>query len=319
MAIIESSVEGPITAVSLDMTATPPVLTISCMGTTVMFTDGTTANGRIKRIRTPTTTLSIQQFMDNTPFPGRAEAGFIGGTLIAEGTVDTNMVPIVLNANFIDVEPSESVLLGAVTQNDAGSPRQISINGAPISMLTDARLCSNPDNPGQPIYVNQYGFAINPASIQLGSSEAVPTSAEGYYAAGNFHAFLFEYGGSGDLAVVPPTTPQLSIERADYREDGSLVHYDVRGFATRFHLPNGAPNQSIDIYRLDFNPATGLHERMRIDSADVETRETGYERWRLSHTGNRPGGFRSGPPRFLMAVNVNENFSEQTEPDIRED
>lgn len=318
MAIVESSIEGPISAITLDNAVTPPVVTVQCMDMTVRFSPGSTASGREKAIRSPSGKLSLAQLADVTSFPGRSEQGFLGGTLIAEGSVDTDDNPTVLDADFMDVEPAESVLLGVVTRNDSGSPRELEINGVPVSMLTDARLCSNPDDPSSPIFQNQFGFPIDPNSIQLGSAEPLPSSAEGYFASGTFHAFLFEYGGTGTLATDPTTTPQISIERASYRDEGTRVRYEARGFATTAHSTPGTA-QDIEFFRLDLNPASGQLEPMRLDSAETDDVEPGFVRWRAELRGNKPGGFRSGAPLFLMVRNNNGNASEQAEPDIREE
>ncbi|TWU05689.1 hypothetical protein [Stieleria varia] len=318
MAIIESSVEGPISSITLDHSVSPPGVLVRCMNMTVRFAPGLTASGREKAIRTPTTKLTPAQLAATSLFPGRSEQGFLGGTLIAEGTVDTAQTPTILEADFMDVEPAESVLLGTVTKNDPGPQRQLEINGVPVAMLTDSRLCSNADDPASPIFQNQFGFPISPDSIQLGTSEAVPSSAEGYFASATFHAFLFEYGGTGTLVTDPATTPQISIERASFRDEGTRVRYEARGFATTAHSAAGTA-QDIELFRLDLNPATGQLEPMLIDSADLDDVETGFVRWRAEARGNKPGGFRSGAPLFLMVRNNNGNATEQTEPDIREE
>lgn len=290
------------------------------MGVTIRFLPGVTATGRDRAIKTPTQLLTPADFLSSVPFPGRAESGFIGGTVIAEGTFDTDSN--VLLADFIEVEPAESVLLGALTENAAGTPRKLRINGVPVVMLTDPRMPANPDNPAVPIYQNQYGFPMKIETATLSPTGPTPTpppapsSAEGYFAGGTFHAFLFEYGGTGSLLQDPIATPQIVMERASYRDEGTRIRFDARGFVTDSHA-GGAP-QNVELFRVDINPATGLEQETPIDRAATDVVEAGFQRWRVDFKGNKPGGFLAGVPLKVVVRNHSGPASAELEPDVRE-
>lgn len=318
MARVESSIEGPILSVAADPSGVG--VDVVAMGVTIRFLPGTTASNRTRTIKTPTKTLSISEFRSTTPFPGRTEDGFIGGTVIAEGAFDTDTN--VLLADFMTVEPAESVLLGALTQNSAGTPRQLRINGVPIVMLTDSRMPANPDDSANPIYMNQYGFPFKIETALLSPTgptpvpPPAPTSAEGYFANNVFHAFLFEYGGTGTLLNDPVAVPQISMERASYRDEVTRVRFEARGFVTSAH--DGDAIQDVELFRVDLNPATGSMQETPIDSASVERVEPGVQRWRVEFRGNKPGGFLSGVPLKVLVKNHSGPVSTDMEPDVRE-
>lgn len=324
MAKVDSEVEGPIQSIVLDGVGTG--VTIKAMEVTIRFTPGTTTSGRKKTIKTPVKELTPAQLSDSQLFPGRTEPGFVGGTIIAEGVYDTDTNT--LDANFITVEPAETVLLGALTENSPGTPRLLRINGCPIVMLTDDRMPANPDDPTAPIFMNQYGFPIKIESADLSATVAAPapTSAEGYFAGGNFHAFLFEYGGTGTLLVDPANTPQVSLERASYRDRGNEFEVEARGFVTTSHQLAGSP-QNIRVYRVDINPSTGQEVKNSINPTDldIDRVEDGFERWRFRSRRPKPGGFLSGVPLLIRVENLSGNDPatgqpafDETEPDVRE-
>ncbi len=318
MAKVEASIEGPIQSVATDPTGTGA--DIVAMGMTIRFVPGTTASGRTRTIKTPTKTLTPAELRTPTSFPGRVESGFVGGTVIAEGEFDTDTN--LMLADFLQVEPAESVLLGALTQNAAGTPRQIQINGVPIVMLTDVRMPANPDDPSNPVFMNQYGFPFKIDTAVLSPTgptpnpPPAPTSAEGYFAGNTFHAFLFEYGGTGTLVKDPVTTPQISMERASYRDEGTRVRFEARGFVTSAHA--GGAIQNVELIRVDLDPATGTLQETPVDSARVEVVEAGFQRWRVEFRGNKAGGFLSGIPLKVIVKNHSGPASAELEPDVRE-
>jgi len=324
MANIEASIEGPVESV----TANGPGVVIRTMDVAVHFTPGQTATGLPKTIESPATELTVAQLLDPTSFPGRPESGFEGGTIIAEGSFDTDSN--VFHADAIAIEPAESVLLGAVTENSAGPPRVLRINGTEVEMLTDPRMPANPDNPAQPIYFNEFGFQIKVESIQESPTgptpdpPPAPSAAEGYFADGKFYAFLFEYGGPGELVVDPTTTPQVSMERASYRDRGTQFEVEARGFATSSHAPAGTL-QNIEVFRVDVDPATGDEVETPLDQADVEDVAPGFQRWRARIRENKGGGLLAGVPELIRVKNHSGitpdglPAREQDTPDIRED
>ncbi len=158
-------------------------------------------------IHTPTANITLQQLADPTYFPGRDQPGFIGGTaiLIGEVVIDANGVATPVIAD-VEIEPSETVLLGALTKNEGGMRALL---GVPMKESTEPRLPSEG-------YFNEFGFAVLPDTIPVGAFAAV----EGYYAPdGYFYHFLVEAGG-GDL--VDAATHQTSITRARCDPGGRL-------------------------------------------------------------------------------------------------
>lgn len=319
MALIEASVEGPIQSVAADPTGIGA--DVMATGIRIRFIPGTTASGRMKTIKTPAKTLTPAELRNPAPFPGRTEPGFVGGTIIADGVFDTDNN--LMLADFLTVEPAETVLLGALTQNAAGTPRLLKINGVPIVMLTDTRMPANLENPMSPIFKNQYGFPMKIETAVLSPSGPTPnpapppSSAEGYFAAGTFFAFLFEYGDTGTLLKDPVTTPQISIERAAYRDEGARIRFEARGFVTSAHA--GGAIQNVELFRVDLNPATGQQVETPIDSARVEVVEPGFQRWRVEFRDNKPGGFLAGVPLKVVVKNHSGgDVKDETVPDVRE-
>lgn len=304
MALIESMVEGPITSISLISATT---LRINAMGVMVEFNS---ASG--ESIKTPTTELTVQQLADPTPFPGRTQAGFVGGTIIAEGEFDTDSNLLI--AKTIEVEPAETVLMGKLTTVSSAPPVSLAINGVSVEMLTDTRLPSNSDAPSSPQYVNQYGFPIELLDSYV--NEEVPTSVEGYFVGNVFHAFLFEFGGDGKLVVDPAATPQINIERAEFRDDGAAGRYEARGFLTTSH--SGNP-QVVEVYRVN-----GTDEFL-LGQAKVQAKTPGFARWDFSERSNHPGGVPLVPEliRVKNIISVVDpgslNPTSQLSPEVRPD
>ena len=310
MAIIEASIEGPMGKPSLNGT----VVNVPAMGITVRFTPGKTATNRVKAISTPTRSfepLTLAEFTSTVSLPGRTLGGFEGATIIAEGTFDT--VAKVLDADFIDVEPSETVLIGALTRVSPAAASPLAINGVDVFMLRDSRLPANRKNKnGAPVFYNQYSFPmdINSAvtSDTAGATDA-PSSVEGFYGdhptdAGKkaFHAFLFEYGDTGVLADRPDVTPQISIERApQFRDEGTLWNVRARGTLSALH-PNVSPlNQQLMLFVLnDQGAAMPIPGGLDIDLDDLND---GFVRWRL-RTELAKSGVLVDPPRALLIRNI---------------
>lgn len=167
-------------------------------------------------VATPTKVLADNaELADPTPFPGRSQPGFIGGTAIIDGLViDGVATPLT-----VFVEPSENVLLGAVTANGTGG---MVVQNVPVVELNDplGRI------PSEGVH-NVFGFPVIPATIPVGTGVA----AEGYFAGGSFHYFLIE-ADAGTL--VNATDPAVSITRARCVAGGSLR---VQGGA---YLPDNA-------------------------------------------------------------------------------
>jgi hypothetical protein len=171
------------------------------------------------KIHTPTAELDIYQLADPSRFPGLNRDGFVGSTAILIGEVeiapDGTATPMITD---VAIEPAETVLLGVVTKNEAGS---MELLGIPLAESTDARLPSEG-------YHNEFGFTVYPATIPVGTSAAV----EGYYGDdGIFRHFLVEAAGG---VLTEPTTPQSSVLRARCSPGGSL---EVQGAS---YLPASA-------------------------------------------------------------------------------
>lgn len=181
-------------------------VTLTVFGTQVVVQPGVP-------VATPTAILTNDQLADPTPFPGRSEAGFIGGTAIVDGLV-INGVATPLT---VFVEPSENVLLGEVTAN---GPDGLVVQGVPMVELNDPRI------PSDGVH-NIFGFPILPSSIPVGTGIA----AEGYFAGGAFHHFLIE-ADAGTL--VDTANPAVSVTRARCVPGGELR---VQGGA---YLPDNA-------------------------------------------------------------------------------
>ncbi len=251
MALVEASVEGTIDSIDTDNNggAIMTTMTAGAKRVTILYSPGnvitvpqvaTGTKVRQKSIRTPSQRLSVSQLISKVPLPGRgAIEGFEGGTIIADGYYDTQAGRNVLLANHLAVEPGETVLIGAVTGNDG---TKVSINTVDIAPLTDSRLSTNPAAPGTPVFLNDSGFEITLASIlpdpttaQVPGAAPLPaTAAEGYFANGQFHAFLIEYGQPGLLASLPDAAlpidyPRISIERAQVRVEANGFEIEIRG------------------------------------------------------------------------------------------
>jgi len=326
MAKIESSLEGTIESIAADAAGSGVVVT--AMNVSIHFTTGTTASRRTKSIKTPVKTLTPAQLMNTKKFPGRNDVGFVGGTIIADGNFDT--ATNTLEADFIKVEPAETVLLGALTAN---SPGNLRINGCLIEMLTDDRMPANPIDPANPIFMNQFGFPMKIASAAVSPTgptpnpPPAPSSVEGYFMGDRFYAYLFEYGGTGQLLIDPAVVPQISLGRASYRDRGNNFEVQARGFVTTSHVPAGSPLQDVRVFRVDRNPTTGQLVETEIppDKLEIDRVEAGFERWRFQTRQPKQNGLLSGVPELIRVKNLSGivtgtglPVSAQIEPDVRE-
>lgn len=270
MAIVEASHEGTIQQIDPIVQGGVTVgLTILSMGVTIRYLPGPVrleppaAAGvkvRQKSIKSPSQRLTIQDVLAAAPFPGISYpgnppvTGFTNGTVIAEGFYDSTSAPGFFDANHLEVEPAENVLIGALTDNSAGV---IKINNTVAIPLTHNQLSTNPESPATPVFKNEFGFPISPDPTSViptpvgpnpppPAAAPAPTAAEGYFAQGQFHFHNFEYGGPGTL-LAPPNTPLISVIRAQVRDRGDSFEIDIRGHASTPHQPPGGPRQNIQV------------------------------------------------------------------------
>ena len=229
------------------------------MGLAVVI-DGNAFPGAARdgRVKTPTVTLTAQQLTDPTPLPARTAAGFAGATAIVAGNYDPadgrvhvrlqtppgnqGAVPFESNPTVL-IEPAETVLVGPVTKND---PAGFDVNGVPVLLLTDARLVADPPR-------SEFGFPIRLETVPL----LAPATIEGYYGNnGVFQAFVVEADGA--LVIDPAVTPQISIMRAEARNEGASYRLRLRGAVTTAHVTNLNDRAVIEIYRIDDSGDTFL-------------------------------------------------------------
>ncbi len=251
MAVIDAEIEGRIT--DADPAGAGAMLTV--VGVSVLVPDGT-------EIRTPTKLLTVAELLDPTPFPGRAEDGFIGGTAIVEGTFDT--ATGLLTATSVEVEPAENLLLGALT---AFAPA--TINLVPVVLLPE----DEPRLPADPL-VNEFGFPVVMNDKVLDQ----PAAADGYYDGAIFRAYHMEVAATADLVS---NDPQIVITRAQFQErdpaDERGDSFDIRGAVTMMHAPPGVTLQLIEVFRLDGGVATSLGQT----EAERDPEFPRFARWRM--------------------------------------
>lgn len=279
---IEGAVEGPITAVTLNGAD----LTLTVMGMTINVPAGVP-------ITSSSTTLTPERLADPTPLPGRTQPGFVGGTAIVTGTADEAGV---ITAADVFVEPAENVLTGVVTASVNGA---IEINRVPISLDNDPRMPSFPLR-------NAFGFAIDPATVTAGNAG----SAEGYFAAGVFHAFLVEV--DGPTQVLDPN-PQVSVLRAQCRERTPNTQrgdeVEVRGGVTTAHVAPTVTTQTIQVFRVD----NGIATLLGTTTATLDPLNPGFAEWRFRATTPPSADPVLGAcPTLVRAVNVSPGANNAT-------
>lgn len=201
---VPAELEGRITAIEI---ASGPLginnLGVSSNKLSVMGVEVWIPNGMT--IHTPVAALSFSELLGDS-FPGRDEAGFMGGTAI----IEAETINGVTMAMHVFVEPSENVLIGAVTDNANGT---LSILGLEVQLIDDYRMLG--------VAMTENGFLVDLTTTEPGSFAV----AEGYFGNDNvFHAFAIEAVGE---ILGPPN--QTSITRARCDIDGS---FDVRGAST---------------------------------------------------------------------------------------
>lgn len=242
MALIpDANVEGPLTQ--------PPSLngnqlTLMVAGVTVIADLNTI-------IRTPTRRLNLAEVEDTTPFPGRADPGFVNGSAQADGSYDTT--DGVLRADRLFLEPGEHVLVGPIANPTAAGAI---VNGVHAELTNDPRIPSDP-------ILNEFGFPIQPDSITADST----TAAEGYYDGNILRAFAITVDAPDAILTTNPIIqPQISLMRARAVDKDGTYRLDIRGAVTLHHSPGFQP-QEIDVYRLDDNNVATFLGRTRSKRA----------------------------------------------------
>lgn len=156
-------------------------------------------------ISSPTKQLTVSQLLNAAPLPGRSQPGFVGGTAIISGISE----PGDRIAEEVFVEPAENVVLGQITDS-------MEIEDMPFVLINDTRI------PAAPIR-NGFGFEILASSLAAG----MPASAEGYFSAGVFYAFLVEVDGG---TLKNAGVREVSIQRAECRQrTNGQLELEVRG------------------------------------------------------------------------------------------
>ncbi|MCA9034277.1 MAG: hypothetical protein KDA91_04050 [Planctomycetaceae bacterium] len=285
----DAELEGPLKSVD------PTTAELSVMGMRVIV-DGNT------RIESPSATLTIDQLKDTASLPGRTQQGFEGGTATVTGTVD----PMTGNvtAATVFVEPSENVILGVVTENNAG---ELKVNGVQIKYLNDPRI------PLKAVQ-NEFGFEVKRESIPV----ATPVAVEGYYDGTDFQTFLVEIDGPATLAN---PDPQVSVLRAQTRERRADRGDDVtvRGAVTTAHVTPGTTRQTIGIYRVD----NGVEALIATVQARIVADTPGFAKWSFNGaTDPSTHPVYGRAPRIIKAVNLSAGAnlaSDQIDAEVREE
>lgn len=239
--------EGPISAV----TANGLAGTITSMGMTITVPE-------TAPVSTPTAALDMARFADSTPFPGRAEPGFVGGTVIATGCVktDANGAHVYL-ADSVSSDVNENVMLGIVTglpTVDAEQKVRLEVLGTPVELLQDARMPAHHLS-------NLYGMEIIPESVVPGNE----ISIEGYYGDTDpktLHAWAAEVGG-GNLVLVSDA-PQVSIQRFRCAGDLSLLGGIYFGAAAGPSCNFDRSRHSLRLFNVEAN------QQIPFNSADTK-------------------------------------------------
>jgi hypothetical protein len=275
MALYDTEIEGTVSGIAADGTG----VKMTVNGIDVRFAVSAT-----NKLSTPAGALTITQLLDTSPLPGRASTGFEAGTAIVIGKFDSNTKQ--LAASEITIEPSENVIVGGITRNDDGPPRQIEVNGVLIALIEDTRLKAAPVR-------NEFGFDVKPETITID----MPASVEGYFSGGKFHAFVLEVDGP---ALLVNANPQVSVLRAQGRSRGAEYDLDARGAITTSHATVGQ-TQRIEIYRVDV--VGGVPVENRIGGLQVRVIAGGFSKWRFDERITAGPGFLANPPTMIRTYN----------------
>ncbi|MHC1726147.1 MAG: hypothetical protein AB9866_09105 [Syntrophobacteraceae bacterium] len=160
------------------------------------------------------------ELMLGANLPGRTVPGFMGGTAIINGTA---LPSGSMRATDIFVEPSENVLIGAVTASTCTNANCARGNDVLSILKTQVRPISDPRM--QFSIVNDFGFSVDLTGANLVGTAA---AAEGYFVAPReFRYFLLEITGA---PLRNPGIAEVSIQRAQCREDAvNGIQLDVLG------------------------------------------------------------------------------------------
>lgn len=219
-------VEGPVNRTTFNADGTG---TMVVMGVTVHVPADLIAES-------PTTALNVRHLCIRNRLPGRLEPGFVGGTALINGIVESATGKF--TATAITVEPAENVVIGTVS-----SISPLKIQNTEIAFINDPRITTG--------IVNTFGFPALLSGLALGQ----PAAAEGYFASGKLQGYVVELDENAPLAE---DVTQINIMRAASRErtpnNGRGDEVDMRGF---FYSQNGAQPQ-IQVFRDDNGVLTSL-------------------------------------------------------------
>lgn len=258
-----AAIEGPIESIVGGATRT---LTVA--GVPIILAPGVT-------ISSPTTTRPGSQglvaWFAGNPFPGRSQAGFIGGTAIGDGTVDATNRFV---ATSVFSEPAENGLVGVVTAsscataNCQGPGDFLRVQGVAAIPILDptvpARIVARPP-------VNGFGFEVDLAGRNLVGE---PIGIEGYYGNINgfpvaaptekaFHYFLVEFASEDPDLMLNKAIDEVVATRAQCTTGGGL---EIRG--ANHARVTGPSNTPVG------NPAGGLIRIIQRGTPNVVLGET---------------------------------------------
>jgi hypothetical protein len=184
----------------------------------------------------PTNDLNVRHLCIRNRLPGRIEPGFVGGTALINGIIETATGKF--TATDITVEPAENVAIGVVT---GISPLKIQFTE--VAFIADPRITTQT--------INAYGFPALLDNLALGQN----VSAEGYFASGKLQAYVVQLD---ETAALAEDVTQINIMRAASRErtpnNNRGDEVDMRGF---YYSQNGAAPQ-IQVFRDDNGVLTSL-------------------------------------------------------------
>lgn len=207
----------------------------------------------------PVPGLTIHQWFNGVPFPGRALNGMIGGTGIVLGIWDA--ARNVLVASEVAAEPSENVIIGVVTGNWCstancdGATDYIRGNtntaGAPGPAYLPIRDIRMPAGPVK----DETGFALNLSGANL---RGLAYASEGYYGdipvtvqtgtsgqtvqERSFHYFIFDLIEPSPQFFLNKTAREISVLRTDCRTG---ERFEMTGHIHSRVNPNGTVNDTV--------------------------------------------------------------------------